>query len=158
MVPDRRDEVTTPRGRQLRATLRFEHDDGDGCCLARLVLRDQGPPVAVVSELRDNPWLRGIGTDFGRVADAVRAEFGEDVPWDRVVWVQHHGDFSSRDARDAPESFTVTEVTWFNGHFHADADGFHRYRARPFAERYGDLGLDPVPDVLRALGLEYHEW
>ena len=152
--------VTTPQGKQIRMILRFEHDNGDGHCLARLVLREPPqPPVAVFSEIRTNPWGRSLGTDLGRVADALVKALGDSsaVQWDQVTWVAHYGEFSDWHIEGAPEGFFVTKLIYFNGHFHEGVADHRRLRPRAFEETVGDLGLDPVPDTLRALGLEYHD-
>lgn len=157
---DYRDVVSTPQGKQIRMILRFEHDYGDAHCLARLVLREPPlPPVAVFSEVRTNPSDRGLIGNLGRVADALVAAVAdsEQVPWDKVIWVGHYGEFSGWHIEGAPEGFFVTKLIRFNGHFHEDVADHSRSRPREFEETFGDLGLDPVPDTLRALGLEYHD-
>lgn len=140
--------------------LRFEHDYGDGHCLARLVLREPPcSPVAVFSEIRTNPWGRGLIANLGRVADALVDVVGdsEQVPWDQVIWLAHFGDFSSYESGGAPEEFATAELVHFNGHFHDEMSTHRFFRAPKRPEIVDDLGLDPVPDTLRALGLEYHD-
>ncbi|MBB5955998.1 hypothetical protein FHS29_002579 [Saccharothrix tamanrassetensis] len=158
MGQDHRDVVTTAQGSQVRMILRFEHDLGDGHCLARLVLREPPlPPVAVFTSIRSNPRTRGIGTNLGRLADALVAAVGDTLPveWDRVVWIAHHGEFSDWHIDGAPETFTIAGLAHFNDHFHDEIDTHRRLRRREFEEEFGDLGLEPVPDAVRALGWEF---
>ncbi|MBW4717252.1 hypothetical protein [Saccharothrix obliqua] len=159
MGQDHRDVVTNEQGTQIRMILRYEHrrDSQDAHCLARLVLREPPlPPVAVFTEIRSNPRGRTLGY-FDRPAEALRAAVGDsvDVPWDEVVWVQHFGEFSAWYVDGAPEEFVVADLLYFNGHYHDEVKSHRDYRAAEFRERYGDLGLDPVPETVRALGWKF---
>ncbi|QTR04073.1 hypothetical protein J7S33_03520, partial [Saccharothrix algeriensis] len=114
------------------------------------------PPVAVFTEIRSNSRHWSLGY-FDRPAEALRAAVGDsvEVPWDQVLWVQHFGEFSDRYIDGAPEEFVVTDLLYFNGHYHDDIKKHRNYRAAEFEELYGDLGLDPVPETVRALGWEF---
>ncbi|MBM7774086.1 hypothetical protein JOD54_004290 [Actinokineospora baliensis] len=158
MGRDHRDVVTKQQGTQHRMILRYEHERGsaDAYCLARLVVRDSLPPVAVLTAFRHRDRPPALGYS-GRPADALRVAVGDSIAidWGQVVWAYHFGEFSDFYIEGAPENFVVDELVFFNGHYHSDLDTCVVYTPGEFFERYGELGLDPVPDVVQALGWRF---
>lgn len=127
---------------------------GTGHCLARLVVRAApAAPVAVLSELADNPDSRGISGDMPAVATAFVASFSSIVRLDpdEVLWIAHHGRFSSVDDDGSDETFTRVELTWANDSYTGDLHGQHLLTPAQAAELTEPLKLAPVADVLADL-------
>jgi hypothetical protein len=142
-------ETTASSGKAL---VRWEHGSGGSAyCLARLFLRP-GRPVIVLTELAGNPDAVGLTTDFGGAATAAWATFSRQAELnpETIVWLAHHGDFSSYDATGAPETFTEVQVRFDGSRYHCEPVD---HRLLPVAEAEAwrrALRLDPVPVVLAA--------
>ncbi len=96
--------------RKVAMLLEWDHARGGRAqCLARLALtKDSNRPVAVLSELAENPRRLGLASDVEGAARAFRDHMSPYANLDgsTVVWLLHHGAFSSVDALGAPETFT----------------------------------------------------
>ncbi|MBV8996028.1 MAG: hypothetical protein JO287_20535 [Pseudonocardiales bacterium] len=141
---------------QISGLVRWVHRLGEQAhCLARLVLVAPGAPVvAVLSEIASNPDELGITGDFAVAADAfVQALIGAGRRVDpaHVVWMAHHGPFSSYDPA-GPETFTEVALVYDGQRYH-DELSRHRLLTRVEAsQRVTPWGLKPVEQVLADLG------
>jgi hypothetical protein len=133
--------------------VRWDHARGPAHCLARLYLRPSASPVAIVSELRSNPWRRGITGNFAAVAEACLNGWGELVELDpaSIVWVAHHGGFSFFDAPDQPTTFTRVDLVWDGNRYHDSVHRHHLLSPAAAAELTAGLVLEPVPQVVAAI-------
>jgi hypothetical protein len=68
-----------------------------------------------------------------------------------VVWIAHHGPFSSSDPT-GPETFTEIALTVDAQRYHDDRAGDRLLGAQEVIRRVRPLGLKPVPEVLADLG------
>jgi hypothetical protein len=102
--------IDGPGGRKVAMLLTWEHaHGGQARCLARLALpQTAARPVAVLSELAENPRGLGLASDVPGAARAFQAQMSSYAVLEgpTVVWLLHHGSFSSADAYGAPETFT----------------------------------------------------
>jgi hypothetical protein len=141
---------------QASCLLRWSHRLGGAAhCLARLVITAPStPPVAVCSEIASNPDELGIIGDFAAVADAfvevvASAVGGLDDPAG-VIWVAHHGPFSSHDPT-GPETFTEIALTFDGQRYHDDLVGDRLWGGDEVTRRVRPLRLKPVPEALTEL-------
>jgi hypothetical protein len=143
------------RERRVAALIRWAHDlGGEAHCLARLVLRaSPEPPVAVLSELADNPDHLGLVGDMAGVARAFVERMRPYAHLDpaTLVWIAHHGPFSSVDNYSAPETFTGVDVSYRGGLFHSDLRGQHLLSAAQVLAIVNPLHLHPAVEVLTEL-------
>ncbi len=145
------------------ALLRWSHRHGGTAhCLARARLLDTGAhgdgaqqapvmqAVVVLSELRDNPRGRGITADVPGALRAARAVLLPSAyPPDRVIWLVHHGQFSTYDPA-GPDTLTRLAPHW-DGQVHLDDVHDHELLGQDLtAALTRSLGLGPVEDVLRS--------
>ncbi|MGH3671806.1 MAG: hypothetical protein ACRDSH_14410 [Pseudonocardiaceae bacterium] len=140
---------------QVSCILRWSHRLGaQAHCLARLIIgASSTPPVAVLSEIATNPDERGITGDFAAAADAfieVVASAVGDLDPGGVVWIAHHGPFSSHDPA-GPETFTEIALAFDGQHYHDDLTGDRLLTSDDVTRRMGPLGLTPVPEMLADL-------
>ena len=141
---------------QASCVLRWSHRLGGAAhCLARLVIAAPSiPPVAVCSEIASNPDELGIIGDFAAVADAfvevvASAVGGLDEPAG-VIWVAHHGPFSSHDPA-GPETFTEIALAFDGQRYHDDLVGDRLWGAEEVTRRVRPLRLKPVCEALAEL-------
>ncbi len=141
--------------RRIATIVRWQHPvAGVAFCLARLVVRpDSAPPVVVLSELAGNPDAAGITGDFGGAATAAAARLGSYADLSRAIWLAHHGEFSSYDAGGAPETLTEVSLTWTGNRYQCDLRDHRLLPVSETAAAQQALGLEPVPAVLSALGV-----
>jgi hypothetical protein len=106
----------------LTAVVRWEYRyGGPAHCLGRLYSSSSSQLIAVLSEVRTNPDTRSMSSaDQSRIAEAFLAVMPVEVPLEprAVVWVAHHGEFSSYDAFGAPDSFTWLKLGWDGHQYH----------------------------------------
>ena len=141
---------------QASCILRWSHRLGGAAhCLARLVIAAPSTPlVAVLSEIASNPDELGIIGDFAAAADAfvgvvASAVGGLDDPAG-VIWVAHHGPFSSHDPA-GPETFTEIALAFDGQHYHDDLLGDRLWGVEEVTRRVRPLRLKPVPEALAEL-------
>lgn len=112
------------QARRVAALITWQHAvGGQAHCLARLVLRAAPePPVAVLSELADNPDRLGISGDMAGVAVAFLAAMRPYATLDpaSLVWITHHGPFSFPDDDGGPQTFTRVDLDYRDGAFRDD--------------------------------------
>lgn len=152
---------TTDVGRIQAATsaiLGWPHRRGGSAhCLIQLrTLEGPGEDVAttvIASELRTNPPGRGASTDFAGLAAAAADHI---IPAARrgeaIVWVVHHGPFSTYDHTEEPDTYTQVHLEWDQHTGYLDP-GPHAHRLLTDAEAadlVAALRLEAVEDVLRA--------
>src|SRR5947209_10812184 len=142
---------------QVSCLLRWSHRLGGAAhCLARLVITAPStPPVAVCSEIASNPDELGIIGDFAAVADAflevvASAVGGLDEPAG-VIWVAHHGPFSSHDPT-GPETLTEIALAFDGQRYHGDLVGDRLWGGEELTGRVRPLRVQPVPGALAELG------
>lgn len=141
---------------QVSCVVRWAHPLGEHAhCLARLVL---GAPtaavVAVLSEIASNPDELGITGDFAAAADAfldVLRGAGREVDPTEMVWIAHHGPFSSYDPA-GPETFTEVTLVYDGQRYHDDLSRHQLLTGGEVSQRIKPLGLRPVEQVLADLG------
>ncbi|MEU8030698.1 hypothetical protein AB0C13_18940 [Streptomyces sp. NPDC049099] len=146
--------VDTEGTRRVALLLQWSHSMGEQAhCLARLVLRQAEPPLAVLSELDSNPDRLGLTGDMAGAADAfiVQMRPYADLDPQQVVWIAHHGSFSSPDSHGAPETFIRVELPLGDSGFQDDLRGHHMLDDDQTAAVVGPLHLHPVPEVLTEL-------
>ncbi|WP_158997492.1 hypothetical protein [Streptomyces aureus] len=146
--------VDTEGTRRVALLLQWSHSTGEQAhCLARLVLRQAEPPLAVLSELDSNPDRLGLTGDMAGAADAflVQLQPYADLDPQQVVWIAHHGSFSSPDSHGAPETFMRVELPRGESGFQNDLRGHHMLADDQAATVVGPLNLQPVPQVLTEL-------
>jgi hypothetical protein len=141
--------------RKIATILGWDHPlGGRAHCLARLVLRPAwGPPVAVLSEVADNPDRIGLTSDMGGAADAFLARMRAyaRLDPDRLMWIAHHGPFSSADDDGGTETFTQVDLINRQGVLHGDLRGHHLLTPGQVLAGITPLGLQPVSRVLAEL-------
>lgn len=140
---------------QVSCVLRWQHPLGTQAqCLARLIIDAPSiPPVVVLSEIASNPDELGITGDFAAAADAfmgVVASAVGDLDPAGVIWVAHHGPFSSHDPT-GPETFTEIALAFDGQHYHDDLTGDRLLDAEEVTRRIRPLELEPVPEALTEL-------
>jgi len=139
---------------RIAQVVEWEHPHGPAHCLVRYYgdLPDRRP-LAIVSELRTNPYLRGITGDFAAVAETFldRWEGMVRANPESIVWLAQHGGFSSYDAPDQPTTFTRIDLRWEGTHYQDGYDRHYLLNAAGVADLIGGLELEPVPGVLAAL-------
>lgn len=144
-----------PGARTFATILTWPHTLGRTAhCLARLVLRAApAVPVAILSELANNPDSRGISGDMPGVATAFLDRLGgyARLDPDQVLWIAHHGPFSSVDDDGSNETYTRVELTWTGSAYTGDLRGQHLLTPTQVADLTGPLNLRPVADVLAEL-------
>jgi hypothetical protein len=147
--------LDTSGSRRVAMILEWEHSQsGRAHCLARLMLRPApAPPVAVLSELVDNPDRFGLTGDMGGAAAAFleRMRPYADLDPDRVVWIAHHGPFSSPDDDGGAETFTRVDLAPHHGVFRDDLSGHRLLTPAQVLAEIAPLHLHPVPEVLAEL-------
>jgi hypothetical protein len=147
--------LDTADTRRVAMILEWTEEGQQAHCLARLVLRPESElPVAILSELADNPRRLGLIGAMEIVASAylARMRVYADLDPNQIVWIAHHGSFSSFDADGAPETFTHVELSYTNDHlFHDDLDDHHLLTPAQVFDRIDPLNLWPVPEVLSEL-------
>jgi hypothetical protein len=135
------------------AMVQWQHRrGGDSHCLARMVLPPAGPPAVVVSEVRSNTYLRGIMSDFPAVAEALLAATrpAVELPPAEVVWIAHHGPFSSYEDV-GPETYFLIPLSWDGEHYHPDGPD-RLLDPAELAQALGGAVLEPVPAAVARLG------
>ncbi|MFG2405344.1 hypothetical protein ACGFR8_13600 [Streptomyces brevispora] len=147
--------LDVPGGRRVATVLEWEHVQGGRAhCLARLLLHPAPtPPVAVLSELADNPDRFGLTGDMGGAATAFLAQMRPYATLDprSPVWIAHHGPFSSFDDDGGGETFTRVGIAHHRGALHDDLSGHHLLTAAQVLAEIAPLHLHPVPEVLTEL-------
>lgn len=141
---------------QVSCVVRWAHPLGaQAHCLARLIRgAPTTPVVAVLSEIASNPDELGITGDFAAAADAfveLLASAGRDVNPAQVVWIAHHGPFSSYDPA-GPETFTEVALVFDGQRYHDDLAGDRLLTDVEVTQRVKPLGLSPVEQALADLG------
>ena len=151
--------ITDPTGaRQFQTILFWQHPEGQAHCLARVHFPPRGPVVAIVTEIRSNPRELGMGLDFPRLAEALlrRLPAGVSVQPAEIIWTSQFGEFSYwYEALDAPEAILRITLDWDGQHYAGDLDGHHILTPGERDELLGEILLEPVPDVVAALGWEF---
>ena len=140
--------------RYVSTIVHWQHHEGGGeaHCLARLHRSaDGGRVVAILSELRTNPG-KGILLDVSGAAEALLAQVASEVSVqpDAVVWLAHHGTFSTYDQIEA-DTFTAVDLLWTGDHFE---DSLARHRLLPRAEAEDlmrGISFRPLPEVMEEL-------
>jgi len=138
--------------REQAAIVHRQHRNGAPAhCLARLTI---GPslerPVVVLSELASNPDAVGLITDLPGAVPAALAALDPTLDSQSVVWLVHHGPFSSYDAAGAPETFIAIQVH-FEGNYRSDLTDQRLLGPEEADSLRKLLGLAPVPNVLSSL-------
>lgn len=154
----RREPAGSSRVQQFEKVVQWQHEYGLAHCLARVYARTVSRgPLVIVSEIRSNPDSRGIGGDFGAVADSVLAVLPAEYAASpqNIVWLKHHGEFSSYDAFGAPETFTLVQADWDGEHYRCDIAGMHLMAQWEIDDLLVQVELDPVADVLARLDWRY---
>ena len=125
---------------------------GESHCLARIVRPPAGPPAVVITEVRSNAYLRGIMSDFPAVAEVVLAAArpAVELPPAEVVWIAHHGQFSSYEDV-GPETFFLIPLSWDGEHYHQDGPE-RLLDPAELAQALGGADLEPVPAAVTRLG------
>ncbi len=138
--------------RERAALVRWQHSNGGPAyCLGRLVVRPGlDRPVVVLSEPAGNPDSVGLITDFTGAVPAALAALDPRLDSQSVLWLAHHGDFSSYDAAGAPETLTVVQVR-FDGSYHSDLTDQRLLPPEEADSLRQLLGLAPVPQVLSSI-------
>lgn len=141
--------------RRVAMVVEWEHNlGGRAHCLARLMLRPApAPPLAVLSELADNPDRFGLTGDMGGAAAAFLAHIGPYARLDSkdMVWIAHHGPFSSVDDDGGAETFTRVVLEHDHDVFRDDLTGHHLLTPAQVLAEIAPLHLHPVPEVLAEL-------
>jgi hypothetical protein len=136
-----------------RATLvRWQHRNGSPAyCLGRLVIRPGlDRPVVVLSELAGNVDGASLTTDFPGAVPAALAALDPTLDSQSVLWLAHHGAFSSYDAAGAPETLTAVQVR-FDGNYHSDLTDQRLLPPEEADSLHQLLGLAPVRQVLDSI-------
>lgn len=122
----------------IHVNLSWEHRRGGRAhCLARLINHNHDQSVVILSELATNPRGRGIAGDVASAAEAFLnhlRQIGTSLVPDSVIWVLHHGQFSSPDSFGAPETFTQVSPIWSDGRYVDDLAN-HRLLSEEEVER-----------------------
>ena len=142
----------TGESRDQAAIVRWQHRDGGlAYCLGRLVVRPRlDRPVVVLSELASNPDSLGLITDLSGAVPAALAALDPTLDSQSVLWLAHHGDFSSYDAAGAPETLTAIQVR-FDGSYRSDLADQRLLPPEEADSLRQLLGLAPVPQVLSSI-------
>jgi hypothetical protein len=141
---------------QVSCVVRWAHPlSVQAHCLARLVLgAPAAPAVAVLSEIASNPDELGITGDFAAAADAfvqVLTDAKRELDPAQVVWIAHHGPFSSYDPA-GPETFTEVALVFDGQGYHDDLSRHRLLSGVEVTQRIKPLALKPVEQVLADLG------
>jgi hypothetical protein len=138
--------------RDHAALVRWQHRNGaPAYCLGRLVIRPGlERPVVVLSELAGNPDAVGLITDFPGAVPAALAALDPTLDSQSVLWLAHHGAFSSYDAAGAPETFTAVRVR-FDGNYRSDLIDQRLLPPEETDPLRQLLDLAPVPQVLSSI-------
>jgi hypothetical protein len=147
--------LDTSGSRRVAMVLEWEHSQGGRAhCLARLMLRPApAPPVAILSELADNPDRFGLTGDMGGAAAAFLTQMRPYADLDprRLVWIAHHGPFSSADDDGGGETFTRVGLTHHHDALHDDLSAHQLLTPPQVLAEIAPLHLHPAPEVLAEL-------
>lgn len=138
-------------GYHIAQIVEWRSPAGPAHCLVRYQeKRPDGRPMAVASDIRTNPFLRGISGSFEVLADAFLESQRDrlSVAPESIIWIAHHGGFSSYDAPDQPTTFTRVDLTWDGTHYIGGYDRHHLLDARQAADLMRGFKLEPVDHVL----------
>lgn len=141
--------------KSIAAILHWWHQrGGEAHCLVRIyVYPALSKALAIISELRSNPYGRGITSDFNGIANALIQLLGleREVSPENIIWIEHYGKFSYSDALDE-EAFSQVDLKWNGQSFKSQASDWHLLNPSEVTTILGDLELEPVPQVLEKLG------
>ncbi|WP_344267133.1 hypothetical protein [Streptomyces sodiiphilus] len=103
--------------------------------------------------MADNPDHLGLTGDMGGAASAF-LEYMEGyarLDPESLVWIAHHGPFSSADDDGGGETFTRVDLAHHHDAFHDDLSGHHLLTPAQVLAEIAPLRLHPVPEVLAEL-------
>jgi coenzyme F420-reducing hydrogenase beta subunit len=135
----------------IETLVEWRHPLGEAHCLGRFVGSPSGAEgVVVLSEVADNDNATGLSANVGGAATAFVQKIADRVRIDSasVLWITHHGDFSSVDAWGSPETFTRVEVSVDKGRLREDMRRERRLGPQEVRNLIVPLGLRPVTEVL----------
>ena len=139
----------------IKTIVRWQHKrGGESHCLARAYVRPAlGNALAIISEIRSNELREGIVLDFDGMANALMQCLSWEIavsPND-IIWVAHHGEFSSYNAV-GQDQFSWVRLKWTARHFQGELRDWKLLDKKEIAEFLGILELESVFEVLGELG------
>lgn len=107
--------------------------------------------IAILSELHTSPYGRGITSHFDSAANALFICLNANIalPPENIIWIAHHGEFSSYDAV-GQDSLTRVDLKWTEEKFKDDlSDELLNYDE--ITARLGTIELEPVFTVINEI-------
>jgi hypothetical protein len=144
-----------PEYKEIATIVRWQHQrGGEAHCLVRLyVYSSSQKALAIVSELRSNPYGSEIGSDFHGLANTVIRLLGKqiEVSPENIIWIEHYGKFSYYDATEQ-EAFSRVDLKWNGQFFTSQSSDWHLLQQDRLQALLGEIDLISVPTVLSQLG------
>lgn len=120
-------------------------------CLAR-IYRLPEQVLVVLSAVRSNPIWLGLTLDFPGAANALQSTIESlGIAPVAIMWIAHHGEFSSYDAV-GPEEFSQVKLHWTNDAWVGNLADWHRLAPATVDQLQQTVALAPVLEVLPAIG------
>lgn len=138
----------------LESLVSWNHPLGEAHCLGRLIVpASTAAGIVILSEVASNSTNTGVSSDVNGAANSfleiIEPHFSLS-PVD-LMWLIHHGDFSSADDWGSPETFTKVKLELRAGRLHENMQQEHLLEPDEIQEYVTPLGLRPVTEVLADL-------